>query len=50
MVDWLLNCSIVDIVYDYHSEEDEKVEERVFMKTWNPVSQIYINIVQTKYH
>lgn len=27
-----------DIVYDFLSEEEEKVEERVFMKTWNPVS------------
>ena len=30
--------SFADIVYDFLSEEEEKVEERVYMKSWNPVS------------
>ena len=39
-----LGVDFTDIVYDYHSEEEEKVEERIYTKYWDPVSALLITL------
>jgi len=54
MIIMVIDCKLfqhhcfLDIVFDYHLEDEEKVEEKISLRGWDPVgyhNRFYLNII-----